>query len=74
MGAFALYGVGSVYLGVLGTSVGWALFQIFMIMTANLSGVLTGEWKSAPANATKGLWAGLGLLAFATTVIAAANR
>ena len=48
MGAFAIYGVSSVYLGALGTSVGWALFQIFMIMTANLSGVLTGEWKSAP--------------------------
>src|SRR6202011_1258823 len=47
MGAFALYGVGSVYLGVLGTSVGWALFQIFMIMTANFSGVLSGEWKNA---------------------------
>jgi hypothetical protein len=28
MGAFALYGVSSVYLGALGTSVGWALFQI----------------------------------------------
>ena len=49
MGAFAIYGASSVYLGALGTSVGWALFQIFMIMMANLSGVLSGEWKSAPA-------------------------
>jgi hypothetical protein len=48
MGAFAVYGISSVYLGVLGTSVGWALFQIFMIMTANLSGVLTGEWSEQP--------------------------
>lgn len=74
MGAFALYGVSSVYLGALGTSVGWALFQIFMIMTANLSGVLTGEWRDAPARAKRGLWTGLALLALATTVIAAANR
>jgi L-rhamnose-H+ transport protein len=74
MGAFAIYGVSSVYLGALGTSVGWALFQIFMIMTANLSGVLTGEWKSAPAQATRGLWIGLSLLAIATGVIAAGNR
>lgn len=74
MGAFAVYGVSSVYLGTLGTSVGWALFQIFMIMTANLSGVLTGEWKSAPATAKRGLWAGLVLLAAATTMIAAGNR
>jgi L-rhamnose-H+ transport protein len=74
MGAFALYGVSSVYLGALGTSVGWALFQIFMIMTANLSGVLTGEWKGAPRAAMRGLWAGLALLAVATAVIAAGNR
>ncbi len=73
MGAFALYGVSSVYLGALGTSVGWALFQIFMIMTANLSGVLTGEWKVAPAHARRGLWAGLGLLAVATAIIASGN-
>jgi L-rhamnose-H+ transport protein len=74
MGAFAIYGVSSVYLGVLGTSVGWALFQIFMIMTANLSGVLTGEWRLAPRAAKLGLWIGLALLAAATTVIAAGNR
>lgn len=47
MAAMAVYGASSVYLGALGTSVGWALFQTFMIMTANLSGVLTGEWKQA---------------------------
>jgi L-rhamnose-H+ transport protein len=74
MGAFAIYGVSSVYLGALGTSVGWALFQIFMIMTANLSGVLTGEWKDAPAPAKRGMWTGLALLAVATVVIAASNR
>ncbi len=74
MGAMAVYGVGSVYLGALGTSVGWALFQIFMIMTANLSGVLTGEWKGAPPGAARGLWLGLALLAAATAVIAAGNR
>jgi L-rhamnose-H+ transport protein len=74
MGACDVYGVSSVYLGALGTSVGWALFQIFMIMTANLSGVLTGEWKGAPAPARRGLWAGLALLAVATALIAAGNR
>jgi L-rhamnose-H+ transport protein len=74
MGAFAMYGVSSVYLGVLGTSVGWALFQIFMIMTANVSGVLTGEWRRAPVAARRGLWTGLALLALATAVIAAGNR
>lgn len=73
MSAFAMYGVGSVYLGILGTSVGWALFQIFMIMTANLSGVLTGEWSEAPLAARRRSWTGIALLSLATGVIAAGN-
>jgi L-rhamnose-H+ transport protein len=74
MAAFALYGVSSAYLGKLGTSAGWAIFQIFMILTANLSGVLTGEWKAAPRYAQRALNAGLFLLAAATALIAAGNR
>jgi L-rhamnose-H+ transport protein len=70
MGAFAVYGVSSVYLGALGTSAGWALFQIFMIMTANCSGLLTAEWKGAPAAAKWGMAAGLVLLSAATALIA----
>jgi L-rhamnose-H+ transport protein len=73
MGAIAIYGVASVYLGALGTSVGWALFQIFMIMTANLAGVVTGEWRSAPPAARRGLWCGIALLTLATIAIAAGN-
>lgn len=73
MGAMALYGVSSVWLGVLGTSVGWALFQIFMIITANLSGVLAGEWRSAPIAAKRCLWGGLSLLMIATALLAAGN-
>jgi L-rhamnose-H+ transport protein len=69
----SLYGVSSVFLGVLGTSVGWGLFQIFMIMTANLSGVLTGEWKGAPQAAMLRLLAGLTMLAVATMLMAAGN-
>jgi L-rhamnose-H+ transport protein len=74
MGAFAVYGVSAVYLGDLGTSVGWALFQIFMIMTANLAGVFTGEWRAASKQARSLLWIGLALLALATTVVAAGVR
>ncbi len=73
MGAMACYGVGSVYLGELGTSAGWALFQIFMIMTANASGFLSGEWKAAPKAASRKLYLGLALLAAATAIIAAGN-
>ena len=74
MGAMSLYGVAASLLGELGTSVGWALFQIFIIMSANASGLITGEWKSAPAQARGLLWKGLALLAVATVVIAVTNR
>jgi len=73
MGAVATYGVSATYLGALGTSIGWALFQIFMIMAANASGVVTGEWKGAQQRARNLLWASLLLLALATVIIALAN-
>ena len=74
MGAMSVYGVAAVYLGALGTSVGWGLFQIFMIMTANFGGVLTGEWAAAPRSALRTLYAGLALLGVATVMLAAGNR
>jgi len=73
MGAIACYSVAAAFLGSLGTSIGWALFQIFMIMTANASGMLTGEWRHAPAQVRRLFWLGFGLLALATIVISAAN-
>ena len=74
MGAMAIYGVASVYLGPLGTSIGWALFQIFMIITANASGILAGEWSGAPVMAKRILGTGLLLLGLATALIAAGGR
>ncbi len=74
MGAFALYGMSATYLGSFGTSIGWGLFQIFMIMTATLSGVLTGEWKGAPRMATLLLVLGLGSLTGATALLAMGNQ
>jgi len=74
MGAFALYGMAAIYLGSFGTSIGWGLLQIFMIMTATLSGVLTGEWKQAPASAKQLLSLGLSCLIGATVLLALGNR
>jgi L-rhamnose-H+ transport protein len=73
MGAIAVYSVASVYLGRLGTSVGWGLFQIFMIMTASVGGVVTGEWTTAPKSARRTLYVGLALLTVATVMLAAGN-
>ena len=73
-GAFALYGMSAAYIGTLGTSVGWALYNIFMIMTANVSGMVTGEWKNASRGTLALLSSGLVLLTFATILIALGNR
>jgi L-rhamnose-H+ transport protein len=73
MGSMAIYGVAATFLGVLGTSIGWALFQIFMIMTANASGIITGEWKQAPASTRALFWTGFVLLALATALISFGN-
>jgi len=74
MGAFSLYGMAAIYLGSFGTSIGWGLLQIFMILTATLSGVLTGEWKQAPSSAKRLLGLGLSCLTGATVLLALGNR
>jgi len=74
MGAFALYGMSASYLGKFGTSIGWGLFQIFTIMTATLSGVATGEWKSAPRSARALLSASILCLGSATALLAHTNH
>src|SRR5580692_12536915 len=74
MGSMALYGMSATYLGSFGTSIGWGLFQIFMIMTATLSGVMMGEWKGAPRAARLLLGLGIVCLTGATTLLAMANH
>jgi L-rhamnose-H+ transport protein len=74
MAAFSLYGMAAIYLGSFGTSIGWGLLQIFMILTATLSGVLTGEWKQAPSSAKRLLGLGLSCLTGATVLLALGNR
>jgi len=74
MGAFAVYGMSAALLGGLGTSIGWGLFQIFMIMTASLSGLLTGEWRRTSRQSKAFLAAGMLFLLVATLLLTAANR
>jgi L-rhamnose-H+ transport protein len=73
MGSVGVYGMAAGYLGELGTSVGWGIYQILMILAANLSGLLTGEWAGAGRWPVRALWAGLGLLATAVVLMALVN-
>jgi L-rhamnose-H+ transport protein len=74
MGSVAIYGMAAGYIGALGTSVGWGIYQVVMILAANLSGVMTGEWQGAGKRPAYALGSGLVLLAAAVVVMALVNR
>jgi L-rhamnose-H+ transport protein len=69
MGSMAVYGTATTFLGVLGASLGWSIFQICIILTANLSGWLAGEWNGVSRESRVVLWSGLLTLACATIAI-----
>lgn len=64
------YGMGSYYLGRLGTSVGWAVNIASSLIVANLFGFLTGEWIRAPVRSRRTLYAGLAILIAAVVLLA----
>ncbi len=74
MGSIALYGVATTYLGPSGAAIGWGLFSIFVILAANISGILTGEWRSVGSGPLRKLGVGLSLLTLASAVMAWGNR
>lgn len=71
--AIAIYSSGTVFLGVLGVSIGWALFQITLILSGNLAGMWTGEWKSSSKKIFNANLAGVAVLFLATVMMAVAN-
>jgi L-rhamnose-H+ transport protein len=73
MGAVAIYSVSTSYLGELGTSAGWGLYEIFMILAANASGLLTGEWRGVGMRVVSILGTGLLFLILATFFLARSN-
>ncbi len=60
-------------LGNLGPSVGWALFIGMMVISSNISGYLTGEWKSADNKTLKYMVASIGLIISALSLIGYGN-
>jgi L-rhamnose-H+ transport protein len=74
IGGFALYAPGTRRLGSLGTSVGWAVMMSTMVITANILGFITGEWKGASRKAYSLAVAGLVFLILAIGVVGYANQ
>lgn len=72
-GGIAVYGIGLSKLGALAASIGWPVLMIAMIITGNLWGFATGEWKGAGSKPRKLMAAGLTVLAIAIGLIGAGN-
>jgi L-rhamnose-H+ transport protein len=73
MGSVAAYGTASTLLGVLGASIGWSIYQICIIFTANISGWIAGEWRGVSRQSKVALWGGLLVLGCATLAITYGN-
>ncbi len=74
LAGMAAYGAGARLLGEFGTSLGWAILMSSMVLVANALGLITGEWKEAPAHSKQKLAAGVGILLLAITALGYANH
>jgi len=66
--------VATTYLGPSGAAIGWGLFSIFVILAANLSGLVMGEWRRVGPGPLRNLGWGLAFLTAASVVIAWGNH
>jgi L-rhamnose-H+ transport protein len=71
---FVLYGPATRLLGSLGVSVGWAVLMCTMVITANILGFVTGEWKNASRKAFGLALTGVIFLILAIAVVGYANH
>jgi L-rhamnose-H+ transport protein len=62
LGGMVGYGIGATLAGRYGTSVGFVLLAASIILTSNLLGILTGEWKATSPKTKKLLVAGIALI------------
>ena len=73
MFGIALYSSATTYLGVLGVSIGFALFTIVLILCGQAVGIFTGEWRQIPTKIYGPFAVGVTLLFVAIVAFGAAN-
>ena len=69
MASLALYGVGTTFLGPSGAALGWGLYSIFIVLAANLSAVIVGEWRGFGKRPLRTLGLGLAVLTVASVIL-----
>ena len=67
-GSLIVYGLGVNKIGALGPSLGWPILSSVNIMTSNLWGVITGEWRGAGREAARIMTIGILILLLAIGV------
>jgi len=72
-GSIFVYGAAAPRLGHLGPAIGWPLSLAAGLLVANLLGLWSGEWKSAPTAARGWMWSGIAVLLLAIVVLSRAS-
>jgi L-rhamnose-H+ transport protein len=73
-GGLSLYGLGSLHMGPLGTSLGWPLLMGTIILTSNAGGYIAGEWAGANREIQPYLCGGMAIILLALGILAMAQR
>ena len=68
-GSIAVYGIALSKLGPLAASTGWPILMISTIITGNICGIMTGEWKNAGGKPLMTMIFGLAILVVAICLI-----
>ena len=67
------YGVGATYMGQLGTSIGYAIYVMILIMGSTILGVMTGEWKTAKPATYRLMKVALGIILVSVLLLSASG-
>jgi len=73
-GGIIVYGIGVTHLGALGAFLGFPVMLIGSIVTANVLGVVAGEWSGVERRAQRLMAAGVCVLLLAVVVLAYSNQ
>jgi L-rhamnose-H+ transport protein len=72
-GSLPAYAFGATKLGRLGPSVGWGIIMSLNMITSNVWGLATGEWRGAGRRAGQTMAVGIGILLTAVVIFACAT-
>lgn len=72
--ASAVFAYAAFRLGAVGNTVGYAIFNTSCVVTAIISGIVVGEWKTAPVAARSSLNLGLAAMVVGILIISLGNK